>query len=186
MPLRLSTAQIQDLQRHALKVWPDEACGILAGRGQVITTIIPLPNAAADPKRSYRIEDQALVETLRDMAQKSQSLIAFYHSHPNGSHVPSPTDVRQALYPDALYVIVGLRNREAPEVGAWSIRGGKVKPVDIQTGDVPERLDEDDGDDLTPAQARAVILAIVLSVLLVLVIALSLLPPAPVIPSVTR
>lgn len=186
MPLRLSTAQIQDLQRHALKAWPDEACGLLAGRGQVVTTIIPLPNVAADPKRSYRIADRALIETLRDIEQKSQALIAFYHSHPNGSHVPSPTDVRQAHYPDALYVIVGLRNRESPEVGAWSIRGGEVKPVDIQTGSVPDRANEDEGDDLTPMQARAVILAIVLSVLLVLVIALSLLPPAPIIPSVAR
>lgn len=186
MPLRLSTAQIQDLQRHALKVWPDEACGVLAGRGQAVTSIIPLPNAALDPKRSYRIDDQALVETLRDIEQQRQSLIAFYHSHPNGSHVPSPTDVRQAYYPDVLYVIVGLRNRESPAVGAWSIRGGEVKPVEIQTGSLPERPDEDETDDLTPAQARAVILAIVLSVVLMLVIALSLLPPAPVIPTVTR
>ncbi|MBL8156243.1 MAG: M67 family metallopeptidase [Anaerolineae bacterium] len=186
MPLRLSTAQILELQRHALKVWPDEACGVLAGRGQAVTSIIPLPNAAADPKRSYRIDDRVLVETLRDIELKSQSLIGFYHSHPNGSHIPSPTDVRQAYYPDALYVIVGLRNRESPEVGAWSIRSGEVKPVEIQTGSLPAQPDEDEGDDLTPAQARAVILAIVLSVMLVLVIALSLLPPAPVIPSVTR
>lgn len=186
MPLRLSMTQIQDLQRHALKVWPDEACGVLAGCGDVVTTIIPLPNAAADPKRSYRIDDQVLVETLRDIEQKSQSLIAFYHSHPKGSHIPSQADIRQAYYPDALYVIIGLRNRESPDIGAWSIRAGEVKPVEIQTSSIPKRLDQDEGEDLTPAQARAVILAIVLSVVFVLVIALSLLPPAPVIPPVGR
>jgi proteasome lid subunit RPN8/RPN11 len=182
----MSTAQILELQRHALRVWPDEACGVLAGQGQAVTSIIPLPNTAADPKRSYRIDDRALADTLRDIELKSQSLIGFYHSHPNGSHIPSPTDVRQATYPDALYVIVGLRNRESPEVGAWSIRSGEVKPVEIETGSAPERKDEDEGDDLTPTQARAVMLAIVLSVIFVLVVALSLLPPAPVIPTVTR
>ena len=35
-------------------------------------------------------------------------LLGFYHSHPHSVPVPSPTDLAESTYPDALQIIVGL------------------------------------------------------------------------------
>ena len=39
--------------------------------------------------------------------------------------MPSQTDINLAFYPDALYVIVGLKSDE-PDVRAWRIVDGEV------------------------------------------------------------
>jgi hypothetical protein len=51
--------------------------------------------------------------------------------------VPSPTDIGLALYPDALYLLVSLDDREAdPTTGArsvraWRIVGGEIHEVGL-------------------------------------------------------
>jgi hypothetical protein len=49
--------------------------------------------------------------------------------------VPSPTDIGQALYPDALYLLVALweddagRATDTPDVRAWRIVDGSIHEV---------------------------------------------------------
>jgi proteasome lid subunit RPN8/RPN11 len=59
-------------------------------------------------------------------------LSGIFHSHPHGPPVPSPSDVAQAYYPEAVYLIC------APDArGAWRGRGfrieaGQVAEVEIK------------------------------------------------------
>jgi proteasome lid subunit RPN8/RPN11 len=48
-------------------------------------------------------------------------MLAIYHSHTKSAAYPSQTDVNQAVnWPDAIYLIVSLRDEDAPEVkGYW-------------------------------------------------------------------
>lgn len=66
------------------------------------------------------------------MRAKGEQLLAIYHSHPRSKDPePSPTDVRLAYYPSAVYFIVGLGDKE-PCLRAFRIseREGHWAPVD--------------------------------------------------------
>ena len=59
---------------------------------------------------------------------------AIVHSHVDSPARPSPTDLRESHYPDALYLLVSLSASEAapdgsPGVRAWRIVDGGVHEV---------------------------------------------------------
>jgi proteasome lid subunit RPN8/RPN11 len=59
---------------------------------------------------------------------------AIYHSHPRSEPVPSQTDINLAFYPDAEYIIVGLKGAEA-DVRSFTItREGKVTEAELVVG----------------------------------------------------
>ena len=68
------------------------------------------------------------------MRERGEQLIAIYHSHPRSANPePSPTDVRLAYYPSAVYLIVGLGG-EQPNLGAFHISEseGSWEPVEYE------------------------------------------------------
>ncbi len=174
----LSDEQAHALAQYALEAAPSEACGLIAGRGEVAQLIVPIPNAASDPTRLFEFEQRAFVQAMFDLERQGLSLIAFYHSHPHHPPIPSTTDIRYAHYPEVVQVIVSLQSA-TPRLAAWQIRGQTVEPVELYVGaaavhdEVPEPF--------SGSQKAAVILSAALTFLLVVLIALALLPPAPVL-----
>ncbi len=174
----LSTAQAQQIVAHARAEQPREACGIIAGREDRADEIIPIANTAAEPLHNYYMDEHALAAALMRLQGRGLELIGFYHSHPSSDPIPSPTDQRQATYPDTPYLIVGLKNND-PRLAAWLLRPGQVTQVDLQVGgDPPPRPAA------TPstAQKTAILISVLIAFALLIVVSLTLLPPAPVIP----
>ena len=68
---------------------------------------------------------------MREMDQKEWELVGIYHSHTHTEAYPSKTDVELAFYPDALYFIVSLENREAPVIRAFRINDGRVDEEEV-------------------------------------------------------
>lgn len=174
--MRLSEAQAQQIVAHARADAPREACGIIAGRGETASEIIPIPNAAADPLHTYYMDERRLAEALISLEQRKLELVGFYHSHPNGEPLPSPTDTRQATYPDTPYLIVGLKGEA--KLAAWLLRRGQVTPVTLYIGSLPPA----EAPQTTPTQRAAVIISALIALAVLIVVSLTLLPPAPVIP----
>jgi proteasome lid subunit RPN8/RPN11 len=58
---------------------------------------------------------------------------AIYHSHTRSEPYPSQTDINLAVYPEALYVIVGLAGDD-PDVRAFEIRDGQVSDAELDVG----------------------------------------------------
>ena len=48
-------------------------------------------------------------------------LLAIYHSHTRSAAYPSRTDVELAFFPETLYLIVSIADRDAPEIRAFRI-----------------------------------------------------------------
>jgi proteasome lid subunit RPN8/RPN11 len=97
---------------------------MLALRGGRVVAFHPLDNVAASPV-FYELDATAQLKTLLSIEDAGCDL-AIYHSHTRTAAYPSPTDVKLAAYPDALYVIVSLAKRDDPEIRAYWIKDGTI------------------------------------------------------------
>ncbi len=113
-------------QAHA--VYPEEACGLVAGRDGRATSLYQASNVAEDRRRYYVVDPQTLLRQI-DFAKRGEMLLAIYHSHPLSSPVPSATDAAGAYYPAAVYLIVSLANPTQPAVRGWHLRRMGAWPV---------------------------------------------------------
>ena len=132
--VRLSRAAARTMAEHARRDRPRECCGLLVGAGGRVTAAVPMRNIARGRTR-YRLDPAghiSLQRVLRIIAPKT-AIVGVYHSHPRGPAAPSETDVTEALYPDWIYVIIGLRGRRS-ETRGFSIAGGRVRPLSLQRG----------------------------------------------------
>jgi proteasome lid subunit RPN8/RPN11 len=123
---------------HARREVPNEACGVIVGDrpaadGGRALRWVPLRNAAASPYR-YSIDPDDLLRLTIETDDADEAFWAIVHSHVASPARPSPTDVREAHYPDALYLLVSLaRDTGATDasVRAWRIVAGSVHEVEL-------------------------------------------------------
>lgn len=106
---------------------PEEACGLVAGRDRHALAVFPVDNALHSPVR-YRIDPQEQLNVFLLIEEKGWELLAIYHSHPKGPAGPSTTDIQEAYYPQAVYLIWSQVNGDWHCRG-YSIREGQVSEV---------------------------------------------------------
>lgn len=122
---------------HFARHWPEEACGLLAGRLAPAMTAhaqmwYPIENEWHSPTR-YRMEARALLAAFDDMEARGLELVGIAHSHPHGPGHPSPTDVAEAYYPEAVYLIAAPDMTGAWQVRAFTITAGQALAVPIHS-----------------------------------------------------
>ena len=117
---------------HARRDPSVECCGLLAGRNGSITRIFPAANEAGSPATSYEIAPKEIFERMREMRADGIEMLGIYHSHPTGKNEPSPHDISQAYYSEAVYFIISPRGDAEKPLRAFSIRDGRVAELEIQ------------------------------------------------------
>lgn len=133
MGLELPKGLVEAMIAHAREEYPNECCGLLAGRGTRVERLYRGRNVHQSPY-IYEIDPQQLLHFFRDMDAAGLDLVGIYHSHTQSAAYPSRTDVARAFYPDAVYIIVGLRNASpelAAEVRAFRIRDSQINEEDL-------------------------------------------------------
>lgn len=110
---------------HARRESPLEACGIVGGREGRAVRFHPTRNAEQSEVR-YSIDPREILAVLRALDREGLSLAAIFHSHPKTEAYPSPTDIRLAFYPGALYLICSLAGPEPVLRGFW-LQDGQVQ-----------------------------------------------------------
>ena len=107
---------------HAREAAPAECCGLVGGFfGNRAASLYRLRNVTADPEVRYEAAPEDLFAAQRTMRERGEELLAIYHSHPRASNPsPSETDIRQAFYPSATYLIIGLAGG-GPTINAFDI-----------------------------------------------------------------
>jgi proteasome lid subunit RPN8/RPN11 len=108
-----------------------ECCGLLAGRGEVITTVMPATNTLAS-STAYEIASQELFALFGRIRAEGLELLGIYHSHPKGDNAPSRLDIERAYYPDAAYFILSPQPDYPRPVRAFRIREGMVTELQIE------------------------------------------------------
>jgi proteasome lid subunit RPN8/RPN11 len=141
---RLPAAIRDAIVEHARAELPNEACGIVVadrpaadgGRG---LRWVPLLNVLASPFR-YAIDPGDLLRLTIETDDADEVFWAIVHSHVASPARPSPTDVRESHYPEALYLLVSLDPSETDAAtGAESVRAWRI--VDVAVHEVQLTID---------------------------------------------
>ena len=119
----------EEMLDHCRKGYPNESCGILAGKGNQISKIYKITNSKNSPDL-YVMDSKEQFAVMKDIREQNLSMIAIFHSHPDAAAYPSQTDVRLAFYDDAIYVIASLAE-DGPVVRAFSITDDQIDEVGI-------------------------------------------------------
>jgi proteasome lid subunit RPN8/RPN11 len=133
--LRLSVEQYQRIVAHCYDGLPDEACGLLAGPTPAgestgyVSAVYPCRNADASA-RTYTVDSRDLLHAMRAAEASGNELVGVWHSHTHTDAYPSDTDVRQAVDPAWIYVLVSLKDGE-PVLRAYRIRDGRIAETQV-------------------------------------------------------
>ncbi len=132
---------IGEVIAHAYEDLPNECCGVIVGADGRAEKLYRARNSEASPYR-YNIDPADLLRIQRETDDRGWEVMVIYHSHVASDAYPSPTDVRLSqwpgsdppvdLYPGAYYVLVSLKDRTAPVVRAYLIKGGAVTEAGLE------------------------------------------------------
>jgi [CysO sulfur-carrier protein]-S-L-cysteine hydrolase len=125
-------AYLDQMIDHAREDVPNECCGVLLGREGRVTLLRRCTNAEQSPFR-YSVAPKELLAIDRLAREHDWDVFAIYHSHTHTEAYPSPTDVRLAAYPDAIYILVSLQDADHPVVRAFNIRDGVITEDAIES-----------------------------------------------------
>jgi proteasome lid subunit RPN8/RPN11 len=115
---------------HARDHAPRECCGIVSGTPGNPTRLYPLINVEPGTTR-YLFDDEEFYRVYRGLQDAGEDLVVVYHSHPATRAWPSPTDVANATWPDAVYVICSLERPDEPVVRGFRIIDGQISEIEL-------------------------------------------------------
>ena len=102
---------LQHVQAHA----PLEACGLLAGKNNLVEEVLLVENQAQSPVR-FVMDPKEQLKALDWIDAHKLELIGIFHSHPEGPEMISITDIEEAAYPVPQVIW-------SPVKGKWNARG---------------------------------------------------------------
>ncbi len=115
--LRLLTDSVREIETHAVRSLPEECCGVLIGSRTTnaadVRRVVRAKNiTTGDPRCHYQVDWQTLFESLNSSRSDGESIVGFYHSHPDGSSRPSQKDLAEA-WVGVSYLIVTIQDPKA-------------------------------------------------------------------------
>jgi len=119
-----------EIVKHARAEVPNECCGLLAGKNGTVLEVFRCESTEKSPYRYY-LDPKDQIRVMREMDGKGWELVGIYHSHTHTEAYPSKTDVELAFYPEALYFIVSLQDRNAAVIRAFRITDGQIAEEEV-------------------------------------------------------
>lgn len=108
---------------HLQDALPNEGCGLIAGETSadgvhMAQRFFAGENIDRSPTR-FTMDGAQVIAAFKEIRAMGLDLGAIVHSHPTSVAEPSPTDLREAFYTDALAVIVSFQEG-LPDTRAWT------------------------------------------------------------------
>lgn len=127
MVLTVTSGVMATLLSEAAKAAPEECCGLLLGRGELVSEARPASNVAPDRLRHFEIDPMALFAAHKQARAGGLELLGYYHSHPEGHPVPSATDCEHASGDARVWAIVA-----GEEIAFWRDGEGGFAAAEVQ------------------------------------------------------
>lgn len=175
MAMQIVYAVAREIAEHAMAQAPREACGILAGQGSRISKGLPVHNIAPAPRLQFQLDPVEQLKALKTIDALGLNWIGVYHSHPRTAPIPSDQDIAACVDQRLLHLIVSL-DQSKPRFKLWRIERSSVLPIELAFDTETAR---DIDRPLSTTQQAAIVAVGIAALLLLLVIAFNLLPPAP-------
>jgi len=131
--MELDRVFFDEMVEHGLAAFPNEACGLLAGKEARPVKFFAMTNQDASPV-SYRLDPKEQLKVFDEIDDEGWDLLGIFHTHTHSEAYPSETDQKQAFYPDALYLLMSLSDREAPVLRGFRISDGTVSEEEVMVG----------------------------------------------------
>ncbi|HEY8034892.1 MAG TPA: M67 family metallopeptidase [Methylobacter sp.] len=113
---------------HLAQISPDlEVCGLIGSKNGLPINCYPVKNIAEHPQQRFQLDAGQQISAMAKMRDQGEELFAIYHSHPSAPATPSATDLEQASYPEAFYLIISLNTK-----GILEMRGFKIEHKSAQ------------------------------------------------------
>lgn len=128
--LEIDRGFFDEMVEHGLAEFPNEACGLLAGKEGRPVKLFRMTNRDASPV-TYRLDPKEQLQAFDEIDDEGWELLAIFHTHTHSDAVPSETDRKQAFYPEAYYLVMSLTDRANPELRAYRIDDGEVAEAEL-------------------------------------------------------
>ncbi len=129
--MELDRVFFDEMVEHGLAAFPNEACGLLAGKEGRPVRFFPMANRDVSPV-SYRLDAREQLQVFDEMEDQGWELLAIFHTHTHSEAYPSETDRRQAFYPEATYLVMSLSDRTNPQLRAFTIVDEQISEEELQ------------------------------------------------------
>lgn len=123
--MKITNSIMNHLLSHAREGYPNEVCGLMAGKDGTVSRIFRTTNIDKS-SISYMMEPSEQFRAFKEMRAEGLELLGIYHSHPTSQAYPSQTDVKLAYYPEAAYLIASLQNPDKPVIKGFRIVDGII------------------------------------------------------------
>jgi proteasome lid subunit RPN8/RPN11 len=127
--LKLKPEHWRAMRRHVSSLAPLEACGLLAGKRDLVEGVLKVRNADQSPVR-FRMDAREQLHAFEWIDAHGLELVGIFHSHPTGPETASPTDISEAAY-EVVHVIWSRTKRRWNARAFW-IENGQVTEVGLQ------------------------------------------------------
>ncbi len=139
----LSRAALETIRHHGESSYPEECCGFLLtapatnenGAERRIARAEPITNRSEAPRnRRYLIAPDELRRFENSLEGSAESLVGFYHSHPDHPAAPSQFDQEHA-WPWYTYLVLAVQAGEAGDFATF-----ELDPDERKFHPVPSRV----------------------------------------------
>ena len=129
----IARSMLDEIVAQARAEAPNECCGIVGSRDGRAVRLFKARNARASPL-AYDIDGRDLQRIYDEIDTDDLEVGVIYHSHTRSDPVPSQTDINLAspFLPDAVYLIVGVKDPDRDDLRAWHIRDGQYSEAALE------------------------------------------------------
>ena len=120
------------MRDHVQQQAPLEACGLLAGKEDLVENVILVRNQAQSPVR-FVMDPYEQLQAFTWIESGGLDLLGIFHSHPAGPETASTTDVTEAAY-RVVHLIWSQKQDDWQARGFW-IENHSVTDVLLQIVD---------------------------------------------------
>ena len=131
LKLDIPTTIFQQIVDQAKALAPIEACGILAGTNGKVEKLYKMTNVD-NSRIHFTMDPKEQFATVKDIRSSGLEMLAIYHSHPETPARLSAVDIRLALTPNVVYLIVSLQSDNGSVVKGFNIEGTDITEVPIR------------------------------------------------------
>lgn len=120
-------AVLAAVERAAETAYPEEACGLLAGRRDtdgrlVVTGFRPSANVApTDRRETFEVDPAVRFALMREIEGTGAEIVGHYHSHPDHPPEPSAQDLEHAYEPELVWLITTVAAGKAGSTRAFAV-----------------------------------------------------------------